>query len=61
MEKALEELDLNLLKVFVVLLQEPNTTRVAEQLKMSQSAVSRALQRLREFFRMNFSSVLQGD
>lgn len=41
-------LDLNLLKVFDVVMVERNVTRVAEQLAMSQPAVSNALRRLRE-------------
>ncbi|MEW7864288.1 LysR family transcriptional regulator [Aeromonas diversa] len=43
----LRGLDLNLLVILKVLLDECNTTRAAEQLAMSQPAVSRALARLR--------------
>ncbi|MCQ1059879.1 LysR family transcriptional regulator [Photobacterium sp. DNB23_23_1] len=42
------KLDLNLLKVLLVLLEEPNTHRAADKLETSQPAVSRALARLRE-------------
>jgi DNA-binding transcriptional LysR family regulator len=41
-------LDLNLLRVFDVVMVERNVTRAAEQLAMSQPAVSNALRRLRE-------------
>jgi DNA-binding transcriptional LysR family regulator len=40
-------LDLNLLVVFDAVMQERNTTRAAEKLNMSQSAVSHAIGRLR--------------
>ena len=43
-------LDLNLLVVLDVLLTEKNTTRAGERLYISQSAVSGALSRLREYF-----------
>ncbi|MGY5450993.1 LysR family transcriptional regulator [Agarivorans sp. MS3-6] len=43
-------LDLNLLKVFVVLAQELNTRRTAERMSVSQPAISRSLQKLREHF-----------
>ena len=43
-------LDLNLLVVLDVLLTEKNTTRAGERLYMSQSAVSGALARLRDYF-----------
>ncbi|MFD7887951.1 LysR family transcriptional regulator, partial [Streptomyces albidoflavus] len=42
--------DLNLLVVLAVLLRERNVTRTAEQLHMSQAAVSAALGRLRKLF-----------
>ncbi|WP_062207220.1 LysR family transcriptional regulator [Streptomyces sp. NBRC 109706] len=42
--------DLNLLVVFAVLMRERNVTRTAEQLHMSQAAVSAALGRLRKLF-----------
>ncbi len=41
-------LDLNLLKVFDVVMVERNVTRAAERLAMTQPAVSNALRRLRE-------------
>ena len=44
----LNTLDLNLLKVLLVLLEEKNTHRAADRLDTSQPAVSRALGRLRE-------------
>lgn len=43
-------LDLNLLVALDVLLLEKNTTRAGERLSLSQSAVSGALSRLREYF-----------
>ncbi|MDT0269923.1 LysR family transcriptional regulator [Streptomyces sp. DSM 44915] len=42
--------DLNLLVVFATLMRERNVTRTAEQLHMSQAAVSAALGRLRKLF-----------
>ena len=47
MKLNLRAVDLNLLTVFDALLREQNLSRVAEQLGMSQPAVSAALQRLR--------------
>ncbi len=44
------ELDLNLLPVFDALVRIGNVSRAAEELNMSQSAVSHALKRLRAFF-----------
>lgn len=44
------ELDLNLLPVFEALVRVRNVSRAAEELGMSQSAVSHALKRLRDFF-----------
>ena len=41
-------LDLNLLRVFDTVMSERNLTRAAEQLAMTQPAVSNALRRLRE-------------
>lgn len=41
-------LDLNLIKVFVVLFQEQNVTRTSEILGLTQPSVSNALKRLRE-------------
>ena len=48
--KHLRQADLNLLIVFTVLAEERNVTRAAERLLLSQPAVSRALQRLRNMF-----------
>lgn len=44
------KLDLNLIKIFFVLYQELNTTKAAERLHLSQPAVSRSLQKLRDAF-----------
>src|SRR5258706_15127033 len=46
----LRQADLNLLIVFTVLAEERNVTRAAARLALSQPAVSRALQRLRDMF-----------
>jgi DNA-binding transcriptional LysR family regulator len=46
----LRQADLNLLVVFTVLAEERNVTRAATRLLLSQPAVSRALQRLRDMF-----------
>src|SRR6267143_3019491 len=46
----LRQADLNLLIVFTALAEERNVTRAAERLMLSQPAVSRALQRLRDMF-----------
>jgi DNA-binding transcriptional LysR family regulator len=46
----LRQADLNLLVVFTALAEERNVTRAASRLLLSQPAVSRALQRLREMF-----------
>ena len=46
----LRQADLNLLVVFTALAEERNVTRAAARLLLSQPAVSRALQRLRETF-----------
>ncbi|HEY9233401.1 MAG TPA: LysR family transcriptional regulator, partial [Phenylobacterium sp.] len=43
----LRNLDLNLMRVFVALLEEESATRAGEQLGLTQSAVSHALGRLR--------------
>lgn len=43
-----QQLDLNLLRVFDVVMTERNLTRAAGQLALSQSAVSHALRRLRD-------------
>lgn len=45
---TLRTLDLNLLKVFDVVMAERNLTRAARQLALTQPAVSNALRRLRE-------------
>lgn len=45
-----DSLDLNLLRVFDVLLEHNNVTRAGEKLGLSQSAVSRALGKLRYVF-----------
>ncbi|MCU1320708.1 MAG: Transcriptional regulator [Acidobacteriaceae bacterium] len=46
----LRQADLNLLVVFTVLAEERNVSRAATRLLLSQPAVSRALQRLRDMF-----------
>lgn len=46
----LRQADLNLLVVFTALAEERNITRAASRLLLSQPAVSRALQRLRDMF-----------
>lgn len=46
----LRQADLNLLVVFAVFAEERNVSRTAERLFLSQPAVSRALQRLRDTF-----------
>src|ERR1700693_2704839 len=46
----LRQADLNLLVVFTALAEERNVTRAAARLFLSQPAVSRALQRLRDMF-----------
>lgn len=46
----LRSVDLNLLVILEALLEEQQVTKAAERLHMSQPAVSRALQRLRETF-----------
>ncbi len=49
-EFALDQLDLNLLRVFVVLMEERSVTRAADRLNRTQSAVSHSLAKLRAFF-----------
>jgi len=49
-EVNLRSVDLNLLVILETLLKAKHVTRAAEQLNMSQPAVSRALQRLRDTF-----------
>ena len=46
----LRQADLNLLVIFAVLAEERNVSRAAERVLLSQPAVTRALQRLRELF-----------
>jgi len=46
----MSKFDLNLLKVFEILLQERNVSAAAQRLSLSQSAVSKHLSRLREMF-----------
>ncbi|CZF87008.1 LysR family transcriptional regulator [Grimontia marina] len=43
-------IDLNLLRVFLVLFQEKNTRKAAERLYVTQPAVSQNLKKLRHFF-----------
>ena len=43
--------DLNLLPIFVALMEEHNVTRAAKRLGMTQPALSNALNRLRELMR----------
>lgn len=46
----LNQVDLNLLKIFDLLMQERSVTRAAEKAGRTQSAISHALNRLREIF-----------
>ena len=46
----ISDFDLNLLKVFVAVLEEGNITKAAEKVGLSQPAMSHALKRLRENF-----------
>ncbi|HFQ5373530.1 TPA: LysR family transcriptional regulator [Vibrio vulnificus] len=46
----MKQLDLNLLRTFVVLLDKKNTRIAAESLATSQSAVSKSLSKLRLYF-----------
>jgi DNA-binding transcriptional LysR family regulator len=48
--EQLRNADLNLLVYFVVLVEEKNVTRAAKRLRLTQSALSRVLQRLRSLF-----------
>ncbi len=50
LEQKLARIDLNLLISLSVLLKEKNVSRAAERLYLSQSAMSRTLQRLRDLF-----------
>ena len=47
----LRQADLNLLVYFIALVEEKTISRAAKRLRLSQPAVSRSLQRLRELFR----------
>lgn len=49
-EKALKSVDLNLLRVFMMVYSEMSVSRAAEQLNLGQPAVSSALGRLRKRF-----------
>jgi Bacterial regulatory helix-turn-helix protein, lysR family len=46
----LRQADLNLLVIFTVLAEERNVSRAADRLSLSQPAVTRAMQRLRDMF-----------
>lgn len=46
----MKQLDLNLIRVFLVLLETKNTRIAGNKLALSQPAVSKALGRLREYF-----------
>ena len=46
----ISKLDLNLLRTFVILMEERNVSRASERLNISQSATSNALERIRESF-----------
>ncbi len=46
----ISNLDLNLLRSFVVLMEERNVSRASERLNISQSAASNALERIRDSF-----------
>ena len=49
-ELQLVNLDLNLLRVFLVLMQQRSVTRSAEKMGKTQSAISHSLAKLREYF-----------
>ncbi|WP_022940700.1 LysR family transcriptional regulator [Psychromonas hadalis] len=49
-KNMLNQLDLNLLKIFKVIAEERKTVTAAKRLNMTQPAVSRALRRLRDHF-----------
>ncbi|TDO96421.1 LysR family transcriptional regulator [Marinomonas balearica] len=49
-EVKLCDVDLNLLYIYLVLIEEKNVTKAASRLKVSQPAVSRSLSRLRDVF-----------
>lgn len=46
----MERLNLNLLRALAVLLEQRNVTRAANELRLTQSAISRQLAQLREYF-----------
>ena len=46
----LRNVDLNLLVYFVILVEEKNVSRAAKRMRLTQPAVSRALNRLRAMF-----------
>ncbi len=46
----MERLNLNLLRALAVLLEQRNVTRAATELRLTQSAISRQLSQLREYF-----------
>lgn len=50
MKNTFDRIDLNLLKALHALLEERSVTRAADRLFITQSAMSKALQRLRELF-----------
>lgn len=50
MNKMLDKIDLNLLKALLALVEERSVTRAANRLFITQSAMSKSLQRLRELF-----------
>ncbi len=50
LSRQLLRIDLNLLVALQVLLEERNVTRAAERLSVSQPALSKTLQKLRETF-----------
>lgn len=56
----LRQADLNLLVVFTVLAEERNVSAAANRLSLSQPAVTRALQRLRDMFRDDLLVRLSG-
>ena len=57
----LRQADLNLLVIFAVLAEERNVSRAAERILLSQPAVTRALQRLREMFQDDLLVRLSGE
>ncbi len=57
----LRQADLNLLVVFAVLAEERNISRAAKRLLLSQPAVTRAMQRLRDMFHDDLLVRVSGD